>query len=141
MRRVDREYVLRVLREAPTYMRADLKNLDMSCLNFCGVDFRNADLSGSDFSFAQLVGANLVGVEANAVSLVGADCTGACFDFSRWTDTIAEDVITEGASFVGAWIGKSDTTYVKFPDNEEAREVYNTFAMGMCPFQWAKEQL
>lgn len=138
MRRVDRKYVLDELRDTPSLGRADLRNLDMSCLDFRGVDFRNAVLDGSDLSFAQLVGADFAGVEADTVSLVGADCTGACFDFSRWTDTIAADVITEGASFVGVHIGKSRVLYVEFPDTEEA---YNALTMDGCPFRWTEGRL
>lgn len=138
MKRVDRKYVLDELRDTPSLGRADLRNLDMSCLDFRGVDFRNADLDGSDFSFAQLVGADFRGAEGRGVSFVGADCTGAQFDYSGWADTKVENMVIDGATFRGACIGKSSIAYVEFPDTEDA---YNALTMGGCPFQWAERQL
>ena len=53
--------------------KANLSNVDLSCINLCHVDLRGANLCGANLCNANLYGANLFGADLSNSSLRGTD--------------------------------------------------------------------
>lgn len=53
--------------------KANLSNVDLSCINLCNADLRGANLCGANLCNANLYGANLFGADLSNSSLRGTD--------------------------------------------------------------------
>lgn len=53
--------------------KANLSNVDLSCINLCHTDLRGANLCGANLCNANLYGANLCGADLSNSSLRGTD--------------------------------------------------------------------